>query len=155
MNKRITGIRIEDERIMGVIEALLKRINLISHITNKDLRKEAQRVRNTSKEEYGSTKMGYDLKRLLMKKIIKKVEGTHKYMFKENGYKICMMLLLIKDRVVEPIISAIRAGSKTAGKYIKTKFNEQFIKMNKVLDEIFESACLKKPEILVQNTRSH
>ncbi len=153
-NKRITGIRIEDERIMGVIEALLKRSNVISHITNKDLRKEVQRVRNIGEEEYGSTKMGYDLKRLLMKKIIKRVEGTHKYLFKENGYKICMMLLLIKDRVIEPIISGIITGAKTAGKYIKTKHNEQFIKMNKILDELFESACLKKPEILVQNTRS-
>jgi len=65
----------------------LKRSYLVSHITNKDLRKEVQRVRNIGEEEYGSTKMGYDLKRLLMKKIIKKVEGTHKYIFTKTGYK--------------------------------------------------------------------
>ncbi|MBA7516572.1 hypothetical protein ES705_08620 [subsurface metagenome] len=153
-NKRITGIRIEDERIMGVIAALLKRSNVISHITNKDLRKEVQRVRKIGEEEYGSTKMGYDLKRLLMKKIIKRVKGTHKYIFTKIGYKICLMLLLIKDRVVEPIISGIRVGVKTAGNYLKLKLNEQFIKVNNVLDEIFESVCLKKSEILVQNTRS-
>ena len=57
-NKRITGIRIEDKRIMGVIEALLKRSNVISHIINKDLRKEVQNVRNISEEEYGSGKDG-------------------------------------------------------------------------------------------------
>jgi len=153
-DKRITGIRIEDGRMMGVIEALLKRSHLVSHITNKGLRKEVQRVRSIGEEEYGSTKMGYDLKRLLMKKIIKKVGGTHKYIFTKTGYKICLMLLLIKDRVVEPLISGIRAGAKTAGKYIKSKLNEKLIKMNNVLDEIFETACLKKSEILVQNTRS-
>ncbi len=153
-DKRITGIRIEDGRMMGVIEALLKRSHLVSHITNKDLRKEVQRVRSIGEEEYGSTKMGYDLKRLLMKKIIKKVESTHKYIFTKTGYKICLMLLLIKDRVVEPLISGIRAGAKTAGNYIKSKLNEKLIKMNNVLDEIFETVCLKKSEILVQNTRS-
>ena len=153
-NKRITGIRIEDERIMGVIEALLKRSNVIAHITNKDLRKEVQRVRNIGEEEYGSTKMGYDLKRLLIKKIIKKVKGTHKYIFTKVGYKICLMLLLIKDRVVEPVVSGIKKGTKTVGNYLKSKLNEQLVKVNNILDEIFELVGLKKSEILVQNTRS-
>jgi len=153
-NKRITGIRIEDERIMGVIEALLKRSNVIAHITNKDLRKEVQRVRNIGEEEYGSTKMGYDLKRLLIKKIIKKVKGTHKYIFTKVGYKICLMLLLIKDRVVEPVVSGIKKGTKTVGNYLKSKLNEQLVKVNNMLDEIFELVGLKKLEILVQNTRS-
>jgi len=153
-NKRITGIRIEDKRIMGVIEALLKRSHLVSHITNKDLRKEVQRVLNVSEEEYDSTKMGYDLKRLLIKGIIEKFEGTHKYIFTKIGYKICLMLLLIKDRVVEPVISGIREGVKTSGNYLKSKLNEQFVKVNNILDEIFELVCLKKSEILVQNPRS-
>ena len=58
---------------MGLIEALLKRSNVIAQITNKGLRKEVQRVRNIGEGGYDSTKMGYDLKRLLIKKIIKKV----------------------------------------------------------------------------------
>jgi len=132
-NKRITGIRIEDERIMGVIEALLKRSNVIAHISNKDLRKEVQRVRGISAEEYGSTKMGYDLKRLLVKKIIKRVEGTHRYVFTQFGYKLCLMLLLIKDRVVEPVMSGIRACVKTAGNYMRSRFTEQFVKVNEIL----------------------
>jgi len=153
-NKRITGIRIEDERIMGVIEALLKRSNVIAYITNKDLRQEVQRVRGISEQEYDSMKMGYDLKRLLVKRIIKRVEGTHRYVFTEFGYKLCLMLLLIKDRVVEPIIAGIKAGAKTVGNYLKAKLNEHYIRVNNTLDEIFEVVCLKKPEILVQNTRS-
>lgn len=64
------------------------------------------------------------------------------------------MLLLIKDRVVEPIMSGIKIGAKTAGNYFKSKLNEKFVKVNNILYEIFESVCLKKPEILVQNTRS-
>ena len=56
---------------MGVIEALLKRSNVIAHITNKDLRKEVQGIRNIGEEEYGSTEMGCDPKRLLIKKMIK------------------------------------------------------------------------------------
>lgn len=44
-------IRIEDERIMGVVEALLKRSNVIAHLNDKDLRKEVQRVRSISERE--------------------------------------------------------------------------------------------------------
>ena len=153
-NKRITGIRIEDKRIMGVIEALLKRSNVIAHITNKDLRKEVQRVVGISDKEYGSTKMGYDLKRLVVKNIIKRVEGTHRYVFTEFSYKLCLMLLLIKDRVVEPMVSGIRAGVKTAKNYMLPRLTAQFMKINEIFDEIFELACLKKHKILVQNTRS-
>lgn len=54
-------------------------------------------------------KIGYDLKHLLVKKIIKRVEGTHRYVFTKSGYKLCLMLLLINDRVVEFIIAGINA----------------------------------------------
>jgi len=37
---------------------------------------------------------------------------------------------------------------------LKSKLNEQLVKVNNILDEIFELVCLKKSEILVQNTRS-
>ena len=64
------------------------------------------------------------------------------------------MLLLIKDRVVEPVVSSIKKGAKTIGNYLKSKLKGQFLKVNNILDEIFELVGLTKKEILVQNTRS-
>lgn len=61
--------------------------------------------------------MGYDLKRLLVKNIIKRIKGTYKYVLTELGIKICKILLLIKDKIFNPIISGIKSkGSKMGDK---------------------------------------
>ena len=153
-DKRITGIRIDDQRVMGVIEALVHSSNLVSHFTNKSLRKEVHRIRSIGEDEYGSTKMGYDLKRLVVKGIVKKVEGSHRYIFTKTGHKVCVMLLLLKNRVIEPLLSGILSCVKTGGNHIKSKIIESYGKLDSLLDEIFDLAGLKKSQILVQNTRS-
>lgn len=107
--KSITGIRISNPRIMMIIKAAAKSSNLIHGFTNKELREEIQTKNGLTEEEYSSTKMGYDLKRLLVKNIIKKIEGTYKYVLTEFGIKICKMLLLIKDKIFNPIISGIKS----------------------------------------------
>ena len=70
--KSITGIRISDTRIMRVIKAVAKSSNLIGGFTNKELRNEIQIKNCMTDEDYPTSKMGYDLKRLLEKNIIKK-----------------------------------------------------------------------------------
>ena len=71
------------------------------------------RLRFTAKngltdDNYGSAKMGYDLKRLLVKELLKKITGTYRYILTELGIKICKMLLLIKEKIFSPIISGIK-----------------------------------------------
>ncbi len=75
---------------------------MIAYITNKALRQEVERVYGISEQEYSCTKVGYDLKRLVVKNIIKRVEGTHRYVFTELGYKLCLMFLLKKRGLLNP-----------------------------------------------------
>jgi len=46
---------------------------LVSHFTNKSLRKEVHRIRSIGDDGYGSSKMRYDLKHLVVKVMVKKV----------------------------------------------------------------------------------
>ena len=89
---------------MRVIKAVAKSSNLIGGFTNKELRKEIQIKNGLTENQYPGTKMGYDLKRLLVKGLIKKKSGTYKYFLTELGIKICKILLLIKDKILNPII---------------------------------------------------
>ena len=57
------------------------------------------------------------LKRLLVKNIITRIKGTYKYVLTELGIKICKILLLIKDKIFNSIISGIKSkGSKMGDK---------------------------------------
>lgn len=93
---------------MRLIKAVAKLANLINGFTNKELRKEIQIKNGLTEDNYGSTKMGYDLKRLLVKGIIKKISGTYRYVLTELGIKICKILLLLKEKILSPIISGIK-----------------------------------------------
>ena len=102
---------------MRVIKAVAKSSNLIGGFTNKELRNEIQIKNGMTEETYSTGKMGYDLKRLLVKNIIKRIKGTYKYVLTELGIKICKILLLIKDKIFNPIISGIKSkGSKMGDK---------------------------------------
>ena len=119
--KSITGVRLSDPRIMRVIKAVTSSSNLIHGFTNKDIRREIQIKNEFNEKVYSSSKMGYDLKRLLVKKIIKKIDGKNKYVLTMFGIKICKALLLIKDKIFNPIISGI-----------KSKLNRSNKKLNRV-----------------------
>lgn len=114
--RSITGVRLSDPRIMRVINAVTKSSNLIHGFTNKEIRREVQMKNELNENEYSSSKMGYDLKRLLVKKIINKIDGKNKYVLTMFGIKICKALLLIKDKIFNPIISGIKSKLNRSNK---------------------------------------
>ena len=136
--KSITGIRISDSRIMRAIKALAKSSNLIHGFNNKELRREIIIKNGLKEEEYPSTKMGYDLKRLLVKGLIKKIVGTYKYVLTELGIKICKILLLLKEKILNPIISGIKDKSNKKKKLnrIEKYYNEIVNNLNKLVHQL-------------------
>ena len=137
--KSITGIRISDPRIMRVIKALAKGSHLIHGFTNKELKKEIQVKNSLTEDKYSSTKMGYDLKRLLEKGLIKKIKGTYRYILTELGIKICKILLLIKEKILSPIISGIRNTFNMKRKRLnklEKYYNEIVNNLNKLVSEL-------------------
>jgi hypothetical protein len=92
-----------------------------------------------TEDKYSSTKMGYDLKRLLVKGLIKKIKGTYRYILTELGIKICKILLLIKEKILSPIISGIRNTINMKRKRfnkLEKYYNEIVNNLNKLVCEL-------------------
>jgi len=65
-----------------------------------------------------------------------KIAGTYKYVLTEIGIKICKILLLLKERIINPIISGIKnniAEKKKKLNKIEKYYQEIVNSLNKLV----------------------
>ena len=66
----------------------------------------AARVRDSGESAYQSRQAAYDLKRLRGKEMVQRVRKTQKYEPTSTGLKATTALLVLRDKVIKPLLDA-------------------------------------------------
>ncbi len=101
--RRAPALRFGDPRVMALAGALAVTTNLIGGFSNKTIR---PLVTGLLGEPYGQSRCCYDLRRLRLKGLIRRVEHSNTYVLTPDGQRFAIFYTKIGNRVLRPLMAA-------------------------------------------------
>jgi len=101
--RRAPALRFGDPRVMALAGALSLTLSGACGITNKSLRALTARLLGTP---YSPGQMTYDLRRLRLKGLIRRIEHTHTYVLTPEGTRIAVFYTKLYNRLLRPLAAA-------------------------------------------------
>jgi len=101
--RRTPALRFGDPRVMALAGALSLTLPGACGITNKSLRALTARLLGAS---YSASQMTYDLRRLRLNGLIRRIEHTHTYVLTPDGTRIAIFYTKLYNRLLRPLAAA-------------------------------------------------
>jgi len=101
--RRAPALRFGDPRVMALAGALSLTLSGACGITNKSLRALTARLLGTP---YSPSQTTYDLRRLRLNGLIRRVEHTHTYVLTPDGRRIAVFYTKLYNRLLRPLAAA-------------------------------------------------
>lgn len=105
--RRTPGLRIDDPRLIAVLQAITRFAYLAGHgcFRTKDLLLDVQNGLNNPSYTLGQLR--YDLNKLRGKGLVVRLPGTQTYQLTDQGYEIAILYLKLFQRLYAPLTAAI------------------------------------------------
>jgi hypothetical protein len=101
--RRTPALRFGDPRVMALAGALCNTLLTASGITNKSLRALMTGLLNTP---YSPGQMTYDLRRLRLAGLIRRIEHTNRYVLTPDGIAMAVFYTKLHNRLLRPLMAA-------------------------------------------------
>ena len=114
--QRGAALRFGDPRVMALMSALCVFLNLPDGFRNRNLRANVAHLLGLDPATYKPGKMTYDLRRLRLHGLIRRVPGSHRYQITRLGVRVAAFYSKLYARTLRPGLSAEPArGQPCAG----------------------------------------
>lgn len=131
--QRTGAIRFGDPRVMALAGALCVALNSVVGFTNKSLRALVSQLLDAP---YRHTQMTYDLRRLRLKGLIVRIEGTNTYTLTPEGQRFAITYTKLGTRILPPLLAAhqppapveLRQALKTIDRHVTKYLDEARLK---------------------------
>jgi len=87
------ALKFGDQRVLAVFSAVGSFQHVVDGFTNAALRKRVAALLGVAPEQYTSSQMTYDLRRLAAKGLLRRFRGRHRYLLTESGRRVICTLL--------------------------------------------------------------
>ena len=105
--QRASALRFGDHRVMAVLAALTNFGLIPEGLSNKTLRKRIPGLLGVTESAYSGSQMSYDLRRLRLKGLVKRVSKTQQYILTELGTKVAVFFTKLYTRLYRPGLAAL------------------------------------------------
>jgi hypothetical protein len=101
--QRTGALRFGDQRAMALAGSLCLVVHAVTGFTNKSLR---GHVAGLLGQDYSSSQMSYDLRRLRLHGLIERVPGTNTYTLTPEGIRVAVFYTKLRARLLGPLLEA-------------------------------------------------
>jgi hypothetical protein len=101
--QRVSALRFGDPRVMALTGALCVLVHTVVGFTNRSL---CAQVKSLLDGPYTSTQTTYDLRRLRLKGLIRRLDGTNRYLLTPEGVRVAAFYTKVHHRLLEPLLAA-------------------------------------------------
>jgi hypothetical protein len=116
--QRVPALRFGDQRVQGLLHALVLFRLLPNGFSNADLRERLKPLRGV---EVSPGSMTYDIRRLRLHGLIQRVPRTHRYEVTDSGLRYALFFTRCYDRLLRPGAAAVFPGP-VADSSLRTAF---------------------------------
>jgi len=99
------ALRLGDPRVMALAGALCILLNTVVGFTNRSLRAQVSGLLGGA---YSSAQMTYDLRRLRLKGLIRRIEHSNRYVLTPDGIRMAVFYTKLHHRLLGPLLAADR-----------------------------------------------
>jgi len=103
---KISGIKLQDQRIIRLMETILKSSAKTNPFKSKDIYCQLLESYDLSENDYSLSQLRYDLRKLLAHGIVKRIEHSHLYCFSDYGIKVSLNFVFFRKSVYGPILNS-------------------------------------------------
>jgi hypothetical protein len=101
--QRSPALRFGDPRVMALAASLCVLVHTVVGFTNRSL---CAQVRSLLGGPYTSTQMTYDLRRLRLKGLIRRLDGENRYVLTPDGIRVALFYTKVHNRLLGPLLAA-------------------------------------------------
>ena len=101
--QRTGALRFGDQRAMALAGALCHLLPAVTGFTNKSLR---GLVATHLEQDYSQTKMSYDLRRLRLHGLIRRLPHKNTYVLTSEGIRVAVFYTKLRNRLLRPLLDA-------------------------------------------------
>ena len=103
--QRTGALRFGDPRVMALAGALCILLNTVVGFTNRSLRAQVSGLLGGA---YGSAQMTYDLRRLRLKGLVRRIQRSNRYVLTGDGIRVAVFYTKLHNRLLGPLLAADR-----------------------------------------------
>ena len=134
--QRASALRFGDKRVLALMNALCQFTLLPQGLRNRDIRPVMAQLLGLRVDEYSQGRMTYDLRRLRLHGLIKRVPGSHRYQLTELGTKASQFYTRIYARALRPAFSCSNDINRT------TKPKNSIAKLDRAINNLLQEVQL-------------
>jgi hypothetical protein len=135
--QRAPGLRFGQPRTMALFASLSRFSPALHGFRNAELRQITQTLLNLQPEAYTASQMSYDLRRLRLKGLIARVEGSHRYILTTYGRRVAYLMTKLHNRIFDVASGAVETATS-----IPAPLTLAFQRLDAVVDKLVADATL-------------
>jgi hypothetical protein len=134
----IPGIRIDNKRLLRIMEIFLNPFYAINPWKSKDLHRALLNAFSLSPSSYTLDQLRYDIRKLKAHGIIQRIAGTYLYELTDFGKKVCILFVLFHSRIFGPMSSSLFNSLPDPSYLPSTKIENAYAKIDHSLHELLQ-----------------
>ena len=134
---RIPGIKIQDTRMVRLMEALLHAANVIQGFSTATLHERILKTYRLSEGAYSLTQLRYDLRKMKARGLIARNARHYTYHLTDKGTKVSLMFVLFHKRVCDPLANSLFHHKPTISS-LTTKLEKAYRKADASIQHIVD-----------------
>jgi hypothetical protein len=134
---RIAGIKLEQTRMMRLLEVLLRRAG--GGFGGWTAAEAAEAVRDTfglQPADYTLNAVRYDLRKLRAHGLLERVPHSYRYRLTVHGQKAATLMTLLRKRIYGPVAASTFEHRPSAEAMPNSRFERAYAKVDKAIDEL-------------------
>ena len=106
-SQRVAGIRLENDRMIRLLEILMHSSSHLNGISAADLHRAVIAAYRLTPQQYTRTQLAYDLRKLRAHGLIERPGNRYIYSLSDYGRKAAAMLVIVRNRILRPVAGSI------------------------------------------------
>jgi hypothetical protein len=134
---RVAGIDVNKLRTRWVTEAVLALALAPRGFTASDLAAQVRRLGGRSACAYTARRAAYDLKKFRGKQLVRRIDGTRRYMPDPDGLKTLAALIVLRNHVLKPLLAAAQHTAPARGPRNPTALDRHYAALRTEMHGLF------------------
>ena len=139
--QRASAMRFGDPRVMALLHALCSFQSISFGFRHRDLRPLVASLLGQHLNDYSTSQMTYDLRRLRLKGLISRISGSHRYVLTTYGLKVSFFFSKLYLRLIRPAWAQLIPHSQP----LASSLRQAFERLAREIDKLIQNARLFPP----------
>ncbi|NIV93449.1 hypothetical protein GWN42_11765 [candidate division KSB1 bacterium] len=132
---KVAGIKLHNERLIRLMEALLHSGSSISIWKTKELYDYILQHFRLQEHEYSLSQLRYDVRKLKAHAVVERIGKSYSYRLTEYGRKVCLSMVLFHKKLYGPIANSLFNRKPAAILNLNSKLEKAYFRIDKEIDK--------------------